>query len=169
LESICRHIALDLDAHTDVLVAVPNLLILAQESVEVQVAFQSRLYRGNLVAPGGGMVDQRGGDAASQGVQNELHRIVRLVLAQQNLVLRILHDEPIASLGIASAKEAADGAGVVTSVLPFVLDAELEVRNGWVPLTASMTPNSWSTFTPLVTFSVAIFEISSIICFLVFL
>ena len=54
----------------------------------------------------------------------------RLIFAQQYLVLGIIDDEIYSGLNFTGAVEVAHGGLVVPAVHPFVLHAELEIRDG---------------------------------------
>src|SRR3954449_10242020 len=64
-----RRIALDVERHPDLLVAVADIGIESEDAVEVDVAFDGRGDFTQLDAAGGSDVDEAGGQTSGQGMQ----------------------------------------------------------------------------------------------------
>src|SRR4029453_9425858 len=78
-----RRVALDGEAHGDLLLGVAHGGVQAEDAVEVDVAGDRGADLGELDVAGGGDVGQAGGEAGGQGVEDELDPGRAVVLADQ--------------------------------------------------------------------------------------
>src|SRR6185437_10064617 len=116
----------------DVLETVPDAGIQPENSIEVDVTGDPGPDLGQPDAPGRGDVDQAGGEAGGQGVQEVLDRGRAVVLADEHgRMVRFDREGAFVGALLPDAEEAVDGTAVVSAGQPFVLGAELEARSRW--------------------------------------
>ena len=118
----------DLEAHADLAEAVAHLVGEAERAADVHVALERRLDGGQAHLARGRDVDQRGGQAGRQRVQQGLGRVRAGVAAEQDRRLAGVERERVRARRVllAGAVEGLDRRAVVRAVDPAVLGAELE-------------------------------------------
>ena len=122
-----RGVALDREAHRDLLVAIAHGGVEPEDAVEVDVAADRGADLGELDLAGGGDVGQAGGEAGGQRVQHELHGGRSVVLADQDGGVVGVEDEgPLVGAFLSDPVVVGDGAAVVGAADPLVVGAELE-------------------------------------------
>ena len=130
-----RRVSLHAEADADLLVPVANLVRETEDPPQVDVAFDGRLDLGQLHAAGGGDVAHAGGDACRDGVEQELHRCGRVILADEHLrVVGVELDVARVAVLAAGAAERLDPGTAVGAPDPGVGRPELEPGEIRLPL-----------------------------------